>query len=117
MMSRGTAATTSQVHGVLARNIERGGGAGEETMDTIRVHHAAWQRSLVMLGLLVAALVIAMSAFVLVRHFAEGSTTSTPATQPVTHQTSDPWPTGNGGPPFRPAPQDSSAGARPALHQ
>lgn len=87
-------------------------------MDAIRVHHAAWQRSLLMLGLLVAALVIAMSAFVVVRHFATGSTTSTPATQTtVKHVNSDPWPAGNGGPPYRPAPADSGAGARPALHQ
>lgn len=87
-------------------------------MDAIRVHHAAWQRSLLMLGLLVAALVIAMSAFVLVRHFATSSTASTPATQTtVKHAVSDPWPAGNGGPPFRPAPADSGAGARPALHQ
>jgi hypothetical protein len=87
-------------------------------MDAIRVHHAAWQRSLIMFGLLVAALVIAMSAFVLVRHFAEGSTTSAPATQTVVpHQSNPVWPPGNGGPPFRPAPDNTSAGARPALHQ
>jgi hypothetical protein len=86
-------------------------------MQGIRVRHNAWQRPLLFLVALVATLIMTASTLVVVRHYAGGGSNAPAPIHRTVTPSKPPWPSGNGGPPFRPAPTVPDPGARPAVHQ